>query len=249
MENQNLKLKEAALSFGADLFGAADVKSARKYFLIEPKEILSDLDYALSIGVRLSDKVIDSLVNEPTMLYSMHYRRVNYLLDEVVTRLTGLLQKMGYAALPIPASQVIDFKNQLAHVDHRVVANLAGLGWLGRCGLLVNPEFGARVRYATLLTNAPLEASKPNAGSCGECKSCLEICPSNAIREKKEDFVRENCTALLKDFSKKPGINQMICGLCVKACKPQGRLASACAPRSHSACAKSQLSPQPPQGD
>ena len=219
MVNQDIKsLKEKALGFGADLFGVADIDAVKKDFLIEPPEVISDLNFAISLGVHLSDKVIDAVMDCPNMLYSMHYRRVNYLLDEIATKLTGLLQKMGYSALPIPASQVIDFKNQTGHLNHRLIANLAGLGWIGRSGLLINPKFGARVRYVTILTDAPLKASVLDNKGCGSCRACIAVCPAGAIKENKEDFDRQSCMALLREFSKRPGIGQMICGVCIKVC-------------------------------
>ncbi|MFH1406802.1 MAG: hypothetical protein ABIH01_02195 [Candidatus Omnitrophota bacterium] len=221
MENQNItSIEKTALDLGADLCGIADIRAIKNEFLIEPKEIISDLDFAISLGIHLSDKVIDSIMNEPTILYSMHYRRVNSLLDEIATKLTGFLQKEGYSALPVPASQVIDFKKQLGHLDHRAVGSLAGLGWIGRSGLLVNPKFGARVRYATILTNAPLAPAKAAKEDCGKCRACITACPVRAIKEDKTDFDRDGCMSLLREFSKRPGIGQMICGVCVKACKP-----------------------------
>jgi len=50
------------------------------------------------------------------------------LLDQIGLKLTGLLQRNGYRALPIPASQIVDWDTQRAHVSHKRVAELAGLG-------------------------------------------------------------------------------------------------------------------------
>jgi epoxyqueuosine reductase QueG len=111
---------------------------------------------------------------------------------------------------------VIDWQKQLGSLSHREIARLAGHGWYGRSNLLVNPRFGSRVRYTTVLTDMPLPAGKPVEGSCGECRLCVSLCPAGAI--KADGFDREACHAKLKEFCKIQGIGQMICGVCIKAC-------------------------------
>ena len=64
----------------------------------------------------------------------------------------------------------------------------------------------------------PLEADKPLEGDCGTCMKCLEPCPAQAIREKKEEFDHEACYETLKEFKKSGIVGQHICGVCVKAC-------------------------------
>ena len=59
----------------------------------------------------------------------------------------------------------------------------AGLGWLGRQSLLVTPEFGSYVLLGELVLDAEAEASDvPYEGvGCGECRRCMEACPTSAI--------------------------------------------------------------------
>jgi epoxyqueuosine reductase len=68
-----------------------------------------------------------------------------------------------------------------------------------------------------VLTDLSLEPDKPVEGDCGNCYRCLEVCPAGAIT--KEGYDRGKCLEKLKEFAKKPGIGQFICGVCVKACK------------------------------
>jgi len=184
-------------------------------------EVIESLPFAISLAFRLSDKVIEDIKDHPTQLYLHHYRQVNYLLDRVALLIADNIQKRGYDALPIPASQVIDWENQKGHLSHKLVAQEAGLGWIGRNNLLVTPEWGARVRLVTVLTNLPLKTDRRLKKDCDSCKACTQVCPAQAIKEKKEEFDHIACFETMKKFRKEYNISHYICGICVKACKGQ----------------------------
>ena len=67
----------------------------------------------------------------------------------------------------------------------RAWAVRAGLGWIGRNGMLVNPKLGTFTFIGTLITTLELEPSKPIENHCGTCKRCTEACPTGAILENK----------------------------------------------------------------
>lgn len=209
------KLKDLVLDEGISLFGVADIREIRKDFLL-PKEVAKKLDFAISLGYRLSQSVLATLVDRPNQLYFFHYQRVNVFLDTVALKVTQFIQNQGCQALPIPASQVVDWQNLKGHLSHKQIAHLAGLGWRGRNNLLVNPQFGSQVRYVTILTNYPLTTNHPLRNTCGECKACIAVCPAGAIEE--NNFSLEKCYQKLKEFVKTERISQHICGVCVKVC-------------------------------
>jgi epoxyqueuosine reductase QueG len=65
--------------------------------------------------------------------------------------------------------------------EHKTVATRAGLGWIGKCALLVTEEYGSAVRITSVLTDAPLEVNKPvNNSNCGTCNNCVRNCPAEA---------------------------------------------------------------------
>ena len=129
--------------------------------------------------------------------------------------------------MPVPASVFIDWKTQAAHLSHKMVAVRAGIGWIGRHVLLVTPEWGARVRLVTVLTDVPLESPPRPRGECGECKNCKNVCPVGAINEGPQDFDLLSCTNQNKYFERH-GMSVRICGICVKACRPgSGKILSA----------------------
>jgi epoxyqueuosine reductase QueG len=67
-----------------------------------------------------------------------------------------------------------------------LVARDAGLGEIGRMGLLMTPRLGPRVRIAVVTTDLPLEADerRPEPSTldfCTRCRKCADVCPSRAI--------------------------------------------------------------------
>lgn len=212
------QLKEVALELGASLFGVCDLSRLKGKFLDLSPGVVKGLHRGISLAVRLSDKIIDSIEDRPTKLYYYHYRQINYFLDRIALGVVQFIQNRGWSALPIPSSQTIDWENQRGHLSHKEVAQRAGLGWIGRNNLLVNPDFGSRVRLVTVLTDFPIPRDKTTEDGCSECRDCLGVCPAGAIKERLEDFDRIACYRKLDEFRKICKIGHHICGICVKAC-------------------------------
>ena len=211
-------LKKLSQNLGIDLFGVADVTSIKEGFAL-PEKLSAKFNQAVSLGVRLSRGILEEIEATPTKLYFHHYRSVNAFLDQAALKIANFIEKKGYLALPIPASQIIDWQTQKAHLSHKKIGYLAGLGWLGRNNLLVNKDLGSQFRLVSILTDMPLVIDKPKNQDCGKCKLCIEICPVGAIKESPEDFEHIKCFEKLKEFQKQRLVDQFICGVCVKICK------------------------------
>lgn len=209
------KVKEIAERWGAAKFGVADLSD----FKFEFTEFRG-FKYGISCAVRLSDGILNTLKDHATPLYAYHYRQINFVLDQMATHISSFIQDMGYIALPIPASQFVDWSKMIAHLSHRDVAVKAGLGWIGRNNLLVTPEYGARIRLVTVLTNMPLKTDKPIDFGCGDCLACYNACPAQAIAKEPGDFDVEKCIAYIRETKKKYALAQFICGVCQKVCYP-----------------------------
>ena len=211
-------IKTLASEMGFSLCGVADIIDIRKEFHID-LDFISQFDRAISLAKRLLDPIIENIKDRPTLLYFHHYRQLNFFLDRGAFLLPSYIQDRGYNALPIPASQMIDWEKQRSHVSHKIVGRLAGLGWIGRNNLLVNPELGSRHRLVTILTDMPLQPDEALERDCGECLACLATCPAQAIKEDKDDFDHWACFDKLKEFRRQGVVGQHICGVCIKACK------------------------------
>lgn len=221
------ELKGIAISSGAAVFGAGHIDDLRPHFEALPLDQTDGLSFGISIGARVSDSVLKGILRGPTRHYLHHYKMLNLLLDQCALKISLAIQGRGYNALPIPASQIIDWEKQTAHLSHKMIALRAGIGWIGRNNLLVHPEFGSKIRLATVLTDMPLKTDNPSEGvdttrfrDCGDCRKCIDVCPVSAIEETHRQWNKTACLEKLKYFAKVHNVGQYICGLCVKVCQP-----------------------------
>jgi epoxyqueuosine reductase len=230
------QLQTMALELGADFYGVADLTPANGFVLEQGGEAVAAYPRCISIGIGLLHTIVDQLPQrqEPAVAssYWMHsYEVVNRRLDAIASRLAAHLENSGFKALPVHASLTVDETRLLGSFSHKLGAHLAGLGWIGKSCLLVTPQRGPRVRWASVLTDASLEPSGEILyQACGFCNLCVDICPVEAFtgrafiaaepREARYDASK--CNAYLKEMAEK-GKELGVCGMCLYVC-PYGRL-------------------------
>lgn len=74
------------------------------------------------------------------------------------------------------------------YVDHgpvleKVVGHHAGLGWIGKNTLLIDPDHGSFFFLAAILTDLELPEDGPVTDHCGACTRCIDVCPTDALVE------------------------------------------------------------------
>lgn len=93
----------------------------------------------------------------------------------VASSLSHYIRSLGYQAIPTGNDTALSVP----------IAIDAGLGELGRNGMLITERFGPRVRLSKVFTDMPLVPDKPIefgvAEFCASCKRCAEECPSGAV--------------------------------------------------------------------
>ena len=232
--NLEKNLKSLAETMGVDFYGVAGLATARDAILEQGGPVVAEYPRAVSIGIGLLHPIVDQLPQHTDkavgLLYRHHaYDLVNQRLDHIASPLASLIQRAGYRALPIPASQTVDSDRLCALFSHKMAAHLAGLGWIGRNCMLITPQVGPRVRWATVLTDAPLEVTGgPREQRCGTCRECVEICPAQAytgqpyhLGEPREvRFAADKCSQYFDKMKEIKGVS--VCGLCLYVC-PHGR--------------------------
>lgn len=220
---ESRELKDCLLSRGATLVGIGDVTRALA------TEIMH-LNRGIAIAVNRS-------LNRETVLQ----------LAALQQRAAEWLKDRGFRAFPIPPDSDRIHDKFIARLYrlfcHKTAATCAGLGWVGKNGLIINRQYGSKLSWATVLTNAPLDADEPvTASECGDCDLCVRHCPSGAIsgcqwtiQEPLREMVRyEQCRSLKKDrigFDEKPN-----CGFCITVC-PYSRNARGARPEPAAAAA------------
>jgi epoxyqueuosine reductase len=234
MGELNGRIKEMVEAWGADFFGVADLSLAYDMVLDHGGPVVAGFPRAISIGIRLMDAIVDQLPRRQDRAVSANYRHhaydlVNRRLDDISSRLSSVLQREGRRVLPVQAAGRVDDERLCGMVSHKLVAHLSGLGWIGKSCLLVTPQAGPRVRWTTILTDAPLQSTgAPMDERCGTCDECVAICPVGAFtgepfRESEPREVRYDARKckLYKDEIGKSA-NKVVCGMCVYVC-PYGR--------------------------
>jgi len=229
------KLLDSAMAWGADYFGIADLSSARETVLDQGGIEVAGYPRAISIGIALLHPIVNQLPQRAERAMAINYRShcydvINARLDQITSRLGSVLQREGYRAFPVPASKRVDDDRICAIFSHKLSAHLAGLGWIGKNCLLITPDMGPRVRWATVLTDAPLgTAGRSMDERCGDCRECVNICPVMAFTGQPFQTgdprgVRFDAGRCDRYFSRLKEQDQetAVCGLCLYSC-PYGR--------------------------
>jgi epoxyqueuosine reductase len=207
----NKMLKEELLDHGAVVVGFAGLRG----FLSGE---IAHLEIAVSIGV-------DRRLNEDTLGQ----------LVKIQNRAVRFLKSRGYRTLAIPPDsdrRKGTFISKLYSLfNHKMAATSAGLGWIGKNGLLISADYGPRLTLATVLTDAPIAPDVPMEHSlCGDCTLCMQYCPSHAITgsewSRSSPFVElVKLSACRTHKAAKRAMNgKPNCGLCINIC-PYGRRA------------------------
>lgn len=68
-----------------------------------------------------------------------------------------------------------------APVLEKALAEKAGLGWIGKHSNLINKNTGSWFFLGEIYTNLPLPIDSAAENHCGSCRSCMDVCPTNAI--------------------------------------------------------------------
>ena len=122
-----------------------------------------------------------------------------------------------------------------APVAERALAARAGLGFIGKNHLLINPTLGPQIFLGEIITTVKLQFDRPTAGNCSTCTKCIDVCPTGALRPDGQ-FDANKCISYLTiehkgnippDMAEKIGDRLYGCDECVLAC-PYQHSAPAC---------------------
>jgi epoxyqueuosine reductase len=217
----NAEITRRLKDHGADLVGFADVSCL-------PADVTGGLMRAVSIALALDPPVIRAIHNGPTPEYFAEYERANLRLAQLSEEAARVLTDAGSRAQAFqPTAEQIDRVTLSAKLQHRTVATRAGLGWIGKSGLLVTKEYGSAVRLASVLTDAELETGRPvEVSHCGDCHHCVEHCPAQAITgmnwetgaTRERIYNPAACFKTARALSGAQGLKATICGVCINVC-------------------------------
>ena len=223
MININNEIKDELMSFGADIVGFGSLNEL-------PDDVREGLPVGISVAVKYPKEIIRGITKLPTPEYRDWYNKLNELLDSIVTRGAGRLNEMGYKSIAQTRNYVVEYGKEFdnTRLPHKTVATRAGIGWIGKCALLITEKYGSAIRLSSILTDAPLETATPvNTSRFGDCTVCTNACPGNAVSGRlweagvyrDEFFDAEKCCKTARERAKQ-GFNGeiTICGKCIEIC-------------------------------
>ena len=70
-----------------------------------------------------------------------------------------------------------------APLAEKALAERAGLGFIGKNKLLINPHLGPQILLGEIITTLKLQGDEPLSADCGSCRKCIGACPTGALRE------------------------------------------------------------------
>jgi len=230
-ERASEKLKGFARHLGADLVGAGPLNPAFIYTHIgktwndaarkRGAPIALNHRHAISIAVELDVEIHKA---GPVLAMTADVMSAYNKLATIATILAAYIRSLGY-----PARAHVVSNYQVLCVP---IAIDAGMGELGRHGIMMTKEFGSCIKLATVTTDLPLAHDAPvDIGVeefCKDCRICAERCPSGAISHGPAKTTRGverwsiNPQACFRVWNE-TGTD---CGICVAACpwtKPHTR--------------------------
>ena len=189
LEHIKMQIKQKGHELGMDLIGITDIsrlKNAPKRF--QATDYLPNARSVIVVGSKIPDGSVENWTRTPSSYQYYGYALLNKELGRACYHISKLVEKEGYRCFPIVPtghSKDWDHKKQLGEFSHRHAAVAAGLGEFGYNRLIITPEYGNRVRFCSILTEAPLPPDKMYDGPplCDRCKKCIRACPTNCLDE------------------------------------------------------------------
>lgn len=166
----------------------------------EPKKLMSEAKSIISIAVAYPSKIQDPPKNKSGERRGIFCRAswgkdYHYVLRERLEKLAQYIQaKNPYFSYKI----MVD----TGELSDRAVAERAGIGFSGKNTLLITKEFGSFVYLGEMITNIPFTPDNPIEESCGDCRICMDACPTGALVQEGQ-LNAQKCLAFLtqtKDF-------------------------------------------------
>jgi epoxyqueuosine reductase QueG len=209
----NLNVKEIGMEAGASVVGIAaskDFNLAPDGF--KPSDNLEGCLSVIVLGDPMPKEAFNSIA-EYTEFRKTIIEKMTSISKEVAKR----IKANGHKAKAISATggKWIEGRSY-GYISLKHAAELAGLGLITRNYLLTNPQYGNLLWFSAVLTDADLTADKKAQYEfCGNCKKCVETCPTGALNNPVLFGKEECCKVFMKQVNRKWEIN---CFLCRKVC-------------------------------
>jgi epoxyqueuosine reductase len=146
----------------------------------DPRKLMADARSIVVLGLNYGPEADprEALGRRDAGAISVYARHRDYH-DVIKGKLKELAAFLAAAARPEKADVKVFVDT--APLLEKPLAARAGLGWQGKHTNLVSREFGSWLFLGAILTNLGLPPDPPESDHCGQCRACLDVCPTGAF--------------------------------------------------------------------
>lgn len=189
----------------------------------EPIRLLEGAESIISIAIAYPSKMKDAPQSKRGARRGI-FARASWGMDYHTVLREKLAKLEAFILLHLPDARLRSMVDT-GELSDRAVAERAGVGWSAKNCSIITPEFGSYVYLGEMLTNIPFEPSVPMEDQCGDCRLCLDICPTGALIEGGQlnakrciAFITQTKTMVPEDFRAKIGNRVYGCDTCQTVC-------------------------------
>src|SRR5580698_3085948 len=146
----------------------------------DPQKLMADAKSIVLLGLNYGPEAdpLEALSRPDTGAISVYARHRDY--HDV---LKGKLKELASFVIAEARTEDADVKVfvDTAPLLEKPLAARAGLGWQGKHTNLVSREFGSWLFLGAILTNLDLPPDPAESDHCGQCRACLDACPTGAF--------------------------------------------------------------------
>jgi epoxyqueuosine reductase len=173
-ENHLQKWLDKGFQGEMDYMSRHGLKRSRPGLLLPGTQsiISARMDYLPETAEQIN-KILDNPVAAFISRYALgrdYHKILRNRLQKLASKIEAETETFGYRAF-VDSAPVLE----------KAIAEKAGLGWIGKHSNLINRKAGSWFFLGEIYTDIALPADQQSSNHCGQCKACIEICPTQAI--------------------------------------------------------------------
>jgi epoxyqueuosine reductase len=184
-----------------------------------PSLLLENSKSIISFIVSYNIETIDNKANN-----SLKFASYSLFEDYHKSIKAGLFKLISCIQDIYPNFKAIPYVDS-APLFEKLIAQKAGLGWIGKNSCLINKDYGSKILIGEIITNYSTNYNTIiQEDNCKECSNCINICPNQAIRDNKS--INANLCSAYQTIENKGNIPNNInlkdyifgCDICLNSC-------------------------------
>lgn len=189
----------------------------------EPKRLMPEVKSIISIALAYPTNIKDTPRSTKEERRGI-FARASWGVDYHVVLRDRMNKLMAFIEEKVPET-IMKSMVDTGELSDRAVAERAGIGFSGKHTSIITKEFGSFVYLGEVLTSIPFQPDSPVEDSCGDCRICLDACPTGALvaggqlnAQRCIAFLTQTKDFLPDEFRSKLGNRVYGCDTCQMVC-------------------------------